>query len=121
MKFQVFELLSYYDCVACLVAVALDRFSKCGATVTYRGKRAVSAVGRTVSSYSRKPVSNGESCDLFSGKWVFDNNSYPLYNESDCPYMSNQLACRRHGRPDLGYQFWRWQPNNCNLKRYLYF
>ncbi|KAK9289400.1 hypothetical protein L1049_007555 [Liquidambar formosana] len=39
-----------------------------------------------------------ESCDVFSGKWVFDNTSYPLYKESDCPYMSDQLACHKHGR-----------------------
>ena len=55
---------------------------------------------------------------MFSGKWVFDNTSYPLYNESRCPYMSDQLACHKHGRSDLGYQYWRWQPHHCNLKRY---
>lgn len=55
---------------------------------------------------------------MFSGKWVFDNSSYPLYNESGCPYMSDQLACHKHGRDDLGYQYWRWQPHGCNLKRW---
>ncbi|XP_068642442.1 protein trichome birefringence-like 35 [Aristolochia californica] len=59
-----------------------------------------------------------QNCDWFSGKWVFDNTSYPLYNESDCPYMSDQLACRKHGRPDSMYQSWRWQPHDCNLKRW---
>lgn len=58
-----------------------------------------------------------ESCDLFSGKWVFDKTSYPLYNESDCPYMSDQLSCHKHGRPDSDYSHWRWQPHGCNLKR----
>ncbi|EPS74217.1 hypothetical protein M569_00536, partial [Genlisea aurea] len=60
----------------------------------------------------------GGGCDLFSGKWVFDNVSHPLYEESECPYMSDQLACRKHGRPDSSYQSWRWQPHNCNLKRF---
>lgn len=64
---------------------------------------------------------SAEGCDLFSGNWVFDNTTHPLYNESDCPYMSDQLACHRHGRPDLEYQYWRWQPHNCNLKRYSLF
>ncbi|VFQ91659.1 unnamed protein product [Cuscuta campestris] len=32
--------------------------------------------------------------------------------------MSDQLACQKHGRPDRGYQYWRWQPHNCNLKRW---
>ncbi|MCL7036497.1 hypothetical protein MKW94_016231, partial [Papaver nudicaule] len=62
--------------------------------------------------------SSSDSCDLFSGKWVFDNTSYPLYDESKCPYMSDQLACHKHGRSDLMYQNWRWQPHNCNLKRW---
>lgn len=61
---------------------------------------------------------NEKKCDLFSGKWVFDNSSHPLYNESDCPYMSDQLACHKHGRSDLGYQYWRWQPHDCDLKRW---
>lgn len=62
-----------------------------------------------------------EICDVFSGKWVFDNSSssYPLHKESECPYMSDQLACQKHGRPDLDYQHWRWQPHPpCNLKRW---
>ncbi|XP_031484944.1 protein trichome birefringence-like 35 [Nymphaea colorata] len=61
---------------------------------------------------------DSNTCDLFSGKWVFDNASYPLYSERDCPYMSDQLACRKHGRPDSVYQNWRWQPHKCNLKRW---
>lgn len=67
----------------------------------------------------RSPVARGvNECNVFSGNWVFDNSSYPLYNESDCPYMSDQLACHKHGRFDLRYQYWRWQPNRCNLKRW---
>ncbi|XP_077213968.1 TRICHOME BIREFRINGENCE-LIKE 35 [Tasmannia lanceolata] len=61
---------------------------------------------------------NQGSCDVFSGSWVFDNVSHPLYNEADCPYMSDQLACLKHGRPDSTYQKRRWQPHNCNLKRW---
>uniref|UniRef100_A0A6N2MYT8 Uncharacterized protein n=1 Tax=Salix viminalis TaxID=40686 RepID=A0A6N2MYT8_SALVM len=44
----------------------------------------------------------GSHSNLAPGKWVFDSESYPLYNESDCPYMSDQLACHKHGRSDLG-------------------
>ncbi|GFY82414.1 similar to TRICHOME BIREFRINGENCE-LIKE 35 [Actinidia rufa] len=94
--------------------VVLDRFSTCRSTVKYSGRKA----GRAVDTQELdRPRGNGE-CDLFSGKWVFDNSSYPLYNESDCPYMSDQLACHKHGRPDMGYQYWRWQPHNCNMKRW---
>ncbi|KAK9715968.1 hypothetical protein RND81_06G202400 [Saponaria officinalis] len=32
--------------------------------------------------------------------------------------MSDQLACHKHGRTNLNYQYWRWQPNDCDLKRW---
>lgn len=57
-------------------------------------------------------------CDLFSGKWVFDNESYPLYKERECRFMSDQLACEKFGRRDLGYRNWRWQPEECDLPRF---
>lgn len=57
-------------------------------------------------------------CDLFSGKWVYDNTSYPLYKEQECSFMSDQLACQKFGRKDLEYQHWRWQPNQCDLPRF---
>lgn len=56
-------------------------------------------------------------CNLFSGQWVFDNVSYPLYKEKECTYMSDQLACEKFGRRDLSYQQWRWQPHGCDLPR----
>ncbi|XP_041023843.1 protein trichome birefringence-like 35 [Juglans microcarpa x Juglans regia] len=93
----------------------LDRFNKCNSTRDYSGRR-IAWLDRTVKTGPRRVAS--ESCDVFSGEWVFDNVSYPLYNESHCPYMSDQLACHKHGRPDLGYQYWRWQPQHCNLKRW---
>ncbi|CAJ2656070.1 unnamed protein product [Trifolium pratense] len=93
----------------------LDRHCRCNSTRGYSGRKIARDGGSK--SYGRWRVSS-EKCDVFSGKWVFDNASYPLYNESDCPYMSDQLACHKHGRNDLGYQHWRWQPHDCNLKRW---
>lgn len=65
----------------------------------------------------RPPPPASAGCDLFSGKWVHDEASHPLYGEQGCPYMSDQLACTKHGRPDRDYQSWRWQPHQCDLKR----
>ncbi|KAG6384130.1 hypothetical protein SASPL_156072 [Salvia splendens] len=56
-------------------------------------------------------------CDLFSGRWVYDNESYPLYKEEECTFMSDQLACGKFGRSDLNFQHWRWQPHQCDLPR----
>ncbi|GMH26537.1 hypothetical protein Nepgr_028380 [Nepenthes gracilis] len=62
--------------------------------------------------------SSSRRCDLFSGRWVFDDLNYPLYREKECSFMSDQLACQKFGRKDLSYQFWRWQPHHCDLPRF---
>ncbi|CAL0306250.1 unnamed protein product [Lupinus luteus] len=67
------------------------------------------------STYAESIISK---CNLFNGKWVFDNNSYPLYKEKHCTYMSDQLACEKFGRKDLSYQNWKWKPHQCDLPRF---
>ncbi|WVZ06089.1 hypothetical protein V8G54_019435 [Vigna mungo] len=54
-------------------------------------------------------------CDVFEGRWVRDELTRPLYEESDCPYIQPQLTCQEHGRPEKEYQRWRWQPHGCDL------
>lgn len=56
-----------------------------------------------------------QECDVFSGRWVRDELTRPLYEESECPYIQPQLTCQEHGRPEKEYQRWRWQPHGCNL------
>ncbi|CAL9118955.1 unnamed protein product [Musa acuminata var. zebrina] len=56
-----------------------------------------------------------EGCDVFEGEWVYDEVSRPQYAEEECPYIQPQLTCQAHGRPDAGYQHWRWQPHGCIL------
>ncbi|CAL5389922.1 unnamed protein product [Camellia sinensis] len=57
-------------------------------------------------------------CNLFLGKWVYDNKSYPLYREQHCLYQFDGVACEKDGRKDLNYQHWRWQPHDCDLPRF---
>ncbi|KAM0927989.1 hypothetical protein ACQ4PT_002198 [Festuca glaucescens] len=59
-----------------------------------------------------------EECDMSSGRWVYDEKAYPLYEESACRFMSENLACGKYGRTDLRYQHWRWQPHGCDLPRF---
>ncbi|PUZ36373.1 hypothetical protein GQ55_9G032800 [Panicum hallii var. hallii] len=57
-------------------------------------------------------------CDMSSGRWVYDDVAYPLYEESACKFMSDQSACGKFGRTDLKYQHWKWQPHGCDLPRF---
>ncbi|KAL3536564.1 hypothetical protein ACH5RR_005025 [Cinchona calisaya] len=80
---------------------------------------------QTVSLLSFYSSSSGEkhhdlisNCDLFSGTWVYDNKSLPVYKDSSCTFMFGDLACEQYGRKDLDYQYWRWQPHNCDLPKF---
>ncbi|NP_001168546.1 putative DUF231 domain containing family protein [Zea mays] len=55
------------------------------------------------------------TCDLSSGRWVFDNASVPAYREKDCTFLTKQVTCLANGRPDDMWQYWRWQPSDCSL------
>ncbi|EEF41500.1 protein trichome birefringence-like 33 [Ricinus communis] len=73
---------------------------------------------RTEKKWEKLPFAIGktpEGCDLFSGRWVKDESTRPLYEEWECPYIQPQLTCQEHGRPDKDYQYWRWQPHGCDL------
>ncbi|KAK3139027.1 hypothetical protein QOZ80_5AG0376740 [Eleusine coracana subsp. coracana] len=60
----------------------------------------------------------GTTCDLYRGRWVYDESRAPLYKESGCGFLTEQVTCMRNGRRDDGYQKWRWQPDGCDLPRF---
>ncbi|KAF4369209.1 hypothetical protein CsatB_030103 [Cannabis sativa] len=69
--------------------------------------------------HRRQPMfqTNQSSCALFAGTWVRDE-SYPLYQYSDCPAIDAEFNCQMYGRPDTDYLKYRWRPLNCELPRF---
>ncbi|GMN41675.1 hypothetical protein TIFTF001_010895 [Ficus carica] len=59
------------------------------------------------------------SCDYTTGKWVHDKQG-PLYNGTTCGTIKEGQNCIGHGRPDLGYLDWRWEPSQsqCRIPRF---
>ncbi|XP_047336242.1 protein trichome birefringence-like [Impatiens glandulifera] len=55
-------------------------------------------------------------CDLFDGEWVKDE-SYPLYKPGSCSLIDEQFNCFLNGRPDNGYQKFKWKPRGCTIPR----
>ncbi|KAI3801403.1 hypothetical protein L1987_29508 [Smallanthus sonchifolius] len=61
-------------------------------------------------------VKNLVNCDMFDGDWVRDE-SYPLYKPGSCSLIDEQFNCFSNGRPDLGFQSYKWKPKGCTLPR----
>ncbi|GMY12427.1 protein trichome berefringence-like 7 [Fagus crenata] len=57
------------------------------------------------------------SCNVFNGSWDLDD-SYPLYNATECPFVEQGFNCLGNGREDKDYLRWRWKPMNCVIPRF---
>ncbi|XP_024381548.1 xyloglucan O-acetyltransferase 1 [Physcomitrium patens] len=61
------------------------------------------------------PTSQGE-CNLEQGKWIPDSTS-PQYNSTTCRFIQGHQNCHKNGRPDDGYLYWKWKPEQCDLPK----
>lgn len=77
-----------------------------------------SAKAAAATAALRTVVSVPDTCDLYRGNWVYDEVNAPVYKESQCEFLTEQVTCMRNGRRDDSYQKWRWQPTDCDLPRY---
>ncbi|KAL5732215.1 hypothetical protein ACHQM5_004862 [Ranunculus cassubicifolius] len=58
-----------------------------------------------------------KTCDFFKGSWVYDN-TYPLYDSTQCPFVEHEFNCLKNGRPDHYYLKFKWKPTGCDLPRF---
>lgn len=56
------------------------------------------------------------TCDYTNGEWVHDKQG-PMYNGTSCGTIKKGQNCMAHGRPDTGYLYWKWKPNECQVPR----
>ncbi|ERN13924.1 hypothetical protein AMTRI_Chr01g110800 [Amborella trichopoda] len=66
----------------------------------------------------RKKDLDSKKCNIFDGKWVYDPLQRLIYVPSSCPFLSEQVSCRKNGRPDSEYEKWRWEANDCEIPRF---
>lgn len=66
------------------------------------------------SSYSNG--TSNRSCNVYEGSWILDD-SYPLYNATECPFAEKGFDCLGNGRVDQNYLKWRWKPMNCDVPK----
>ncbi|XP_057545794.1 protein trichome birefringence-like 4 [Amaranthus tricolor] len=74
----------------------------------------------SASSFSSQILSFSDSttCDIFDGRWLFDNNSEPIYSPGSCPFVEREFNCIKNGRFDRTYLKYRWQPYGCNIPKF---
>ncbi|XP_042395289.1 protein trichome birefringence-like 2 [Zingiber officinale] len=56
-------------------------------------------------------------CDIFDGRWVWDEGIEPFYPPGSCPYIDDDFNCHKNGRPDTQFLKWRWKPYGCDVPR----
>ncbi|OMP05290.1 hypothetical protein COLO4_08944 [Corchorus olitorius] len=93
--------LSFFVAVVCTYVFVFPKYQS-AAIRTYRVGQSSKSVGK---------------CNVFEGKWIPDE-TYPLYNASQCPFAERGFDCVSNGRRDRGYQKWRWKPKNCQIPRF---
>ena len=58
-----------------------------------------------------------DGCNIFDGRWVYNPKARPAYEGHQCPFLSDQVSCRRNGRSDSDYEKWSWRANGCEIPR----
>ncbi|XP_044506890.1 protein PMR5-like [Mangifera indica] len=105
------HLLASFFTILCLVLLVQPLVASSGMIMSRRNHH--------INHHHRRLMlqANQNTCALFTGTWVRDD-TYPMYESSQCPVIDAEFNCQMNGRPDSGYLKYRWQPLNCELPRF---
>ncbi|KAL0388859.1 UNVERIFIED_CONTAM: protein trichome birefringence-like 4 [Sesamum radiatum] len=56
-----------------------------------------------------------DSCDVFDGHWVVDEDFEPVYKPGSCPFIDDAFNCFKNGRRDSDYLRLKWKPHACEI------
>uniref|UniRef100_A0A0D9WNP4 Trichome birefringence-like N-terminal domain-containing protein n=1 Tax=Leersia perrieri TaxID=77586 RepID=A0A0D9WNP4_9ORYZ len=68
-----------------------------------------------ISKRRGRTVGGRGSCDYSQGRWVAVGGTRGRYNGMECDVKGSE-NCVHNGRPDTGYQDWRWQPASASCR-----
>ncbi|KAG6546885.1 hypothetical protein Mapa_011501 [Marchantia paleacea] len=74
------------------------------------------ASNRASANSSELNFTRTDTCDIFKGRWLPDPIG-PLYSHNSCRVLSQPQNCQANGRPDKQYEFYQWQPQDCDIPR----
>lgn len=79
----------------------------------------LSSLSSSSSYFATKKSPFVGACDYSRGHWVWDE-TYPhrLYDEN-CPFLDPGFRCHQNGRKNESFRKWRWQPDDCEIPRYV--
>lgn len=98
------SLLSFLIAIACIYTILSPNLDQI-----------LQIYNRTTASAAAEEENSETDCDVFHGRWIEDE-SYPLYNSTNCPFAERGFRCA--GRKDTDYTKWRWKPKQCEIPRF---
>lgn len=53
-------------------------------------------------------------CNIWKGDWI-PHTGGPAYTNLTCSLIQEHQNCMKNGKPNLGFLYWRWKPDDCEL------
>nr|XP_027074579.1 protein ALTERED XYLOGLUCAN 4-like [Coffea arabica] len=100
-------------CSVCFTILLIFYALRAPDSINFTAKN-VGYVPSNSSSSLHPPAKEDEKCNLFKGRWIWDEKG-PLYTNFSCKTIPDKKNCFLHERMDKDFVHWRWKPDECEL------